>query len=211
DTDPLDVRRARAVGVLADPQHALDLLSGRPDAAPSTGGTGSLDLVVHLTPADLTDQHGVATVEGLGAVSAGLLADWLGRHRLADGRISVRAVVDLGDTRAVDAHDPPPLMRERVVLRDGHCVFPGCRVDSRRCDLDHVVPYLAPSEGGPPGQTTAANLAPLCRRHHNAKTHGGWDYERRTDGSYTWTSPTQHPYDVIPVRRAPLAAPARRA
>ncbi|WP_369814192.1 hypothetical protein, partial [Marmoricola sp. Leaf446] len=59
DTDPLDVRRARAVGVLADPQHALDLMSGRPDAAPSPGGTGSLDLVVHLTPTDLTDQHGV--------------------------------------------------------------------------------------------------------------------------------------------------------
>ena len=29
DTDDLDVRRARAVGILADPQHALDLLSGR--------------------------------------------------------------------------------------------------------------------------------------------------------------------------------------
>ena len=28
DTDALDIRRARAVGILADPQHALDLLSG---------------------------------------------------------------------------------------------------------------------------------------------------------------------------------------
>ena len=33
DTDQLDVRRARAVGILADPQYALDLMSGR-DAAP---------------------------------------------------------------------------------------------------------------------------------------------------------------------------------
>ena len=29
DTDPVDVRRARAVGILADPQYALDLMSGR--------------------------------------------------------------------------------------------------------------------------------------------------------------------------------------
>ena len=29
DTEDLDVRRARAVGILADPQHALDLMSGR--------------------------------------------------------------------------------------------------------------------------------------------------------------------------------------
>ena len=27
DTDPVDLRRARAVGILADPQYALDLLS----------------------------------------------------------------------------------------------------------------------------------------------------------------------------------------
>ena len=36
DTDQLDVRRARAVGILADPQYALDLMTGR-DAAPSAG------------------------------------------------------------------------------------------------------------------------------------------------------------------------------
>src|SRR3954453_13500852 len=33
DTEPVDVRRARAVGILADPQYALDLMSGL-DAAP---------------------------------------------------------------------------------------------------------------------------------------------------------------------------------
>ncbi len=213
DTDPLDVRRARAVGVLADPQHALDLMSGRPGAAPTAGGTGSLDLLVHVTPADLTGEHGVASVEGLGAVSTRLLADWLGRHDLADGRVSVRAVIDLGDARAVDAHDPPPLLREQVQLRDAHCVFPGCSTDSRRCDLDHVVPWADPATGGPPGQTSGANLAPLCRRHHNAKTHGGWTYRRRDDGSlpsYEWTSPTGHRHTVVPASRAPLSGTPRR-
>ncbi len=52
DSDPLDVRRARAVGVLADPQYALDLMSGRESAAPSPGrsGIGDANLYLHLTP-----------------------------------------------------------------------------------------------------------------------------------------------------------------
>jgi hypothetical protein len=33
---------------------------------------------------------------------------------------------------AVDGHDPPEAMREAVIVRDGHCVFPWCRVDARR-------------------------------------------------------------------------------
>ena len=35
DTDDRDVRRAKAVGILADPQYALDLMSGREGAAPN--------------------------------------------------------------------------------------------------------------------------------------------------------------------------------
>ena len=56
DTDPLDIRRARAAGILADPQHALDLMSGRHDAAPtrSRSGGGVTNLYVHFTPDDLT-------------------------------------------------------------------------------------------------------------------------------------------------------------
>ena len=58
-------------------------------------------------------------------------------------------------------------------------------------DLDHIVPYVPPDEGGPPGQTNPQNLAPLCRRHHRAKTFTGWTYQRARDGAYTWTSPHQ--------------------
>jgi hypothetical protein len=28
---------------------------------------------------------------------------------------------------------------------------------------------------------------PLCRAHHRLKTHAGWDYQRRSDGTYAWT------------------------
>ena len=37
DTDPVDLRRARAVGILADPQYALDLLTAREGAEPTAG------------------------------------------------------------------------------------------------------------------------------------------------------------------------------
>ena len=54
----------------------------------------------------------------------------------------------------------PRAMRELCLLRDAYCVFPGCRRDSRGCDLDHITAYIPMSDGGPPGQTTPLNLAP---------------------------------------------------
>ncbi|GAB3995184.1 HNH endonuclease signature motif containing protein [Nocardioides marmoraquaticus] len=239
DTSDRDVRRATAVGILADPQHALDLMSGR-TTHPDPGAAAGTDLVVHLTPADLTSEHGTFVEETRGAVSAPQLAAWVRRRAAHGGRVRVRAVtaggsrggccttssttgvqswltrhgidapittlrpIDLASDPAVDTHDPKPLMHEQVVLRDAHCVFPGCRRDSRRCDLDHIDAYQSPDDGGPLGQTRASNLAPLCRRHHNAKTHHDWTYRRDRHGTYTWTSPTGHTYTVVPHTRAPL-------
>ena len=102
-------------------------------------------------------------------------------------------------------------MREQVILRDGHCVFPWCGADARRTDLDHIEPYVPPDEGGPPGQTNPQGLAPLCRRHHRAKTFTGWTYERARDGTYTWTSPHGHTFTVGPHgtrRTTPTTAPS---
>jgi hypothetical protein len=69
-------------------------------------------------------------------------------------------------------------------------VFPWCRIDARACDLDHITAYVPVDQGGPPGQTAPSTLAPLCRRHHNAKTSGRWRYRRTRDGTYTWHGPT---------------------
>ena len=80
-------------------------------------------------------------------------------------------------------------MREVVILRDGHCVFPWCTRDARSCDLDHIEPYVPIDEGGPPGQTAPTKLAALCRRHHRAKTARRWRYRRERDGTYTWHGP----------------------
>ena len=205
DTDELEVRRARAVGILADPQFALDLLSGR-DAAPRHRGVGT-NLYVHLTAADLAadvaDGTGAASIEKLGAATTQLLTGWLTRFAAAGTKITLRPVLDLGSQAAADQHDPPDAMRETVLLRDAHCVFPGCHRDSRICDLDHITEYLPMEDGGPPGQTWPGNLAPLCRRHHRVKTHTAWRYKRLDDGRYVWTAPTGHQHAVTPVSRLP--------
>ncbi len=194
DTDPLDLRRARAVGVLADPQYALDLMSGREGAAPTQNGRAAT-LYLHLRPEDLAAETGAVSIERLGAATTELLTQWLARCTDRGGKVTVRPVLNLADTAAVDRHDPPTTMREQVLLTDAHCVFPGCGRDSRACDLDHITEYLPMEDGGPPGQTRAENLAPLCRTHHRVKTHTAWTYKRGPDG-YTWTSPTGHQYDV---------------
>jgi hypothetical protein len=160
---------------------------------------------VHLTPedliADLEVSTGAATIERLGATTTQLLTDWLTRFAAAGTKITLRPVLDLGSQAAVDRHDPPDATRETVVVRDAHCVFPGCGRDSRICDIDHITEYVPMEDGGPPGQTRPANLAPLCRSHHRVKTHIAWHYKRLDDGSYVWTAPTGHQYRVTPASR----------
>ena len=189
DTDPLDLRRAKAVGVLADPQRALDLLATGSDPGRSKIRrlTDEAVLWLHLDESQLHDLDTFPAPirdERLGTLSSDLLATWL-----ADTTVVVKPVLDLRRDDAVDHHDPPGWMADQVRLRDPCCVFPGCRRDSRACDLDHIVPFVPINRGGPPGQTFALGLAPLCRRHHRAKTHTAWRYVRRPDGSYRWTSP----------------------
>jgi hypothetical protein len=195
DTDPLDVRRAKAVGVLADPQTALDLLTSSSDQTQpprSAPAAPAATLYLHLSETALLED-GPVSIERLGTVSKDLIRDWL-----TGSRVIVRPVLDLGRADAVDQHDPPGWMREQVVLRDRHCIFPGCTRHARGCDLDHIDPYRHPDQGGPPGQTHPDNHAPLCRRHHRAKTHGTLSYHRLPDGSYHWTLPTGQERTVTP-------------
>jgi 5-methylcytosine-specific restriction endonuclease McrA len=179
DTDPLEIRKAKAIALITD--RALGL-TGDPTAAKT-------HLYLHAQLSDLDAQETtVGTVEKLGPVTLAKIKDWV-----AHSRVTITPVLDLNRTGAVDQHDPPPAMREQVILRDPHCVFPWCGRDSRGCDLDHIVPY---DDHGPPGQTHPDNLAPLCRRHHRAKTTGRWRYQLNDDHTYTWHSPHARTYLV---------------
>ncbi|WP_454855634.1 HNH endonuclease [Promicromonospora soli] len=98
------------------------------------------------------------------------------------------------------AYQPGKILRQAVIARDQSCGFLQCDRPGHFADLDHIVPYdhdLDPKTQPPgtPGQTRAANLQPLCRAHHLAKTHHGWTPVRDPDtGITTWTAPTGHVY-----------------
>ena len=197
--DPADyeIRKARALGIIAARQGALEFTDEALDGRQVTRRPVQTHLYVHVSLADLATHMGgtpaVGEVEKLGAATLDLIRAWLG-----DSKATIRTVLDLNRTDAVDRHDPPPWMREQVILRDQHCVFPWCGRDARLSDLDHTIPYRPPDEGGPPGQTNPDNLAPLCRRHHRAKTFTGWTYQRQPDGTHQWTSPNGRIWTVGP-------------
>ncbi len=166
-----DIPTIDALGLLTDPA-----------ARPATSKTR---LYLHIDAADIDpDTVGVGSVDRLGPATTARIKEWVGHSR-----VTIVPVLDLDRDDPVDQHDPPDRIRDHVILRDRTCVFPGCTRDARSCDLDHIEPYLDPRDGGSPGQTRPSNLAPLCRRHHRAKTSGHWRYSRTPDGDYEWISP----------------------
>ena len=169
---PLEHRKVAALGIIAD----------------GAGATTRTTAYLHLDLADLPEPLvRMGKVEKLGPLTIARIREWLGTSRF-----TLQPVLDLARADAVDQHDPPAWMRELVILRDRTCVHPFCDRPSRDCDLDHIDAFVEMDDGGPPGQTRPDNLAPLCRRHHRAKTHYGWTYRRNRDGTYTWTGPDGH-------------------
>lgn len=107
----------------------------------------------------------------------------------------VGTVIDIGR-----AHYAPTGLQQRLIqLRDGRCRFPGCTKRAETCEIDHAQPWDAG------GATDLANLGALCKRHHQAKTHGGWQITTsdRT-GRCQWRSPLGRIYDHQP---EPLVPP----
>jgi hypothetical protein len=92
-----------------------------------------------------------------------------------------------------DSYQPPQDLVDYLIARDRTCRFPGCRQSAARADIDHAEAW----EDG--GETSAANLGALCRRHHRLKTHGGWKLSSNADGSCSWESPDGHNY-FVPAR-----------
>jgi hypothetical protein len=93
---------------------------------------------------------------------------------------------------ATPGYQPSAVLRHLARIRHATCTFPGCRRPAAQCDTDHTVPY----EQG--GRTCLCNLAPLCRRHHQAKQAHGWALTQDAAGVMTWTTPSGRRYTVIP-------------
>jgi hypothetical protein len=222
DDDPIDVRRSKAIGILAQPAEALQLLCQHqndpwdgpeepadPDQELAADTHQSLQLTpppfdpnkarpravvyVHLSAEALDTGTGVARVEEVGPVLLGQL-----RTLLSDRcSISVKPVIDLpGGHIPVDSYEIPASLREQLLLRNPADVFPYAAAVSRRIDIDHTIPYLIPDHGGPPGQTRIGNLGPHTRRSHRYKTHGGWQVRQPEPGIWLWRSPHHRTYLV---------------
>ena len=193
--ESLDVRRALAVGWLADPARALALLD------PDTEGDQAeparrkdLQIWFHLSEPAVHGFDPVAHTEDGRPILAQTLATWAGRP---DMKITVRPVRDLASTPSTNGglhdHDQHALTdytptvedTELVMLRDPACVFPFCTRPARRCDKDHQHAFDPDHPGR--GPTCPCNLTPLCRHHHRLKTHAGWHYRTVEPTVYLWT------------------------
>jgi hypothetical protein len=143
-------------------------------------------IYVHLSEA------GVAGVENTrSAVSVEQVKDWCAG---TNTQVTIRPVLDLNGNLSTDAYRPTDLMREQAVLTNATCVYPRCSRPSRNADLDHIDEF-DPDGPDTGGQSESRNLAPLCRRDHRYKTHGGWTYLRTGPTTFTWTSPYGYSYD----------------
>jgi Domain of unknown function (DUF222) len=253
DENPIDVRRSKAIGIVAQPTQALQLLcqhqddnwdgpaepseaeqnpradddqdkasfdqADTTDADPPTNtdhatatdeaAHRSLQLTpppfhpdrarpraviyVHLSEEAVRAGTGIARVEDVGPVLLNRLHALLGDHC----SINVKPVIDLPAGHApVDSYEIPARLREQLQLRYPADVFPYAAAVNRRLDLDHTIAYLSPDKGGPPGQTRIGNLGPYVRRHHNYKTHGGWQVRQPEPGTWLWQSPRGRIYLV---------------
>lgn len=116
----LDVRRAMAVGVLADPAAAAQLLAG----ASVTPVHKQVVLTVHLSEAALRghDVAGRLETGGDRPVLEQQVREWCGR---SDTHVVVKPVVDLRDQAGVEQYEVPDRLAARSELLHGRCVSPG--------------------------------------------------------------------------------------
>jgi len=141
-------------------------------------------LYIHLAQESLQTGVGVARVEGVGPVTINQARDFL-KHC----NVRVVPVLDLANQRPVDAYETPAKLAEALHLLSPACASPYGTNLSRKKDRDHVIPYIRPDEGGPPGQTGLENLAPLSRFAHRVKTFGRWRLRQHGLGVWEWRSP----------------------
>jgi len=205
-------RRARALGLLADPDTITALVTAaraitHPGTHPSTStadttvsadepaggcaggctGTGAGSGLRSTTVYVHIRPDGVTDLEGAGVVSWSTIRDLLSTST----QVTIRPVIDLNTDVQSTGYTPSEPVTETVTLRNPTCVFPHCRRPSRDCQTDHTVPW-------PHGPTCTCNLGPLCQHHHHIKTHGTWTLTKTAPGVFRWRSPTGHTYLVTP-------------
>jgi hypothetical protein len=173
DVRTMDQRRADAL---------LDLLVGRAEPPQVS--------IAVTVPADvlLGKSAEPGEIAGVGAVTAGETTQLIDT---AHDTVFRRLLTDpeTGALRDITEHQYRPTARlDRAIrARDRVCRFPGCNRPAHTTrsgtDLDHTTPW-------PNGETSAANLAVLCRHHHRLKHSPDWNAQLDPGGTMRWTTPT---------------------
>lgn len=192
DTDAdADTEPPRTLGEIRADVLADLLLTSTPtghhgaDGDALTGIRGQVSITIPLTTAAGVDEQ-PALLGGYGPVDADLA-----RCLMAKAPAWNLLLVDIstGAPVAVTRYRPSAQLQRFVDLRDERCRFPGCTVKPWRCDADHTI------DAALGGETSACNLADLCRRHHVLKHSSPWRVEQVGGGRLRWTSPTGRVYD----------------
>jgi hypothetical protein len=136
---------------------------------------------------DHTGSTGMARIEGVGLVTETWVRDHLGPR----ARFTIRPVIDLEGQAPVDAWEIPDRHRQAVRLMTPADAFPWSTASTNSdggwsgMQIDHTEPWRPGSEG----QTRLGNLGPLTQRHHNLKTHCGWQVKQPYPGIFVWRDP----------------------
>jgi hypothetical protein len=85
--------------------------------------------------------------------------------------------------RTEDQYAPSRKLAHLVRARTNTCPGPGCDAQALHNELDHTVEW-------PAGDTSEANLAPPCSRHHKAKHARGWHLDQPEPGRMRWSTPS---------------------
>ncbi len=175
---------------------ALVELALNPAGPVQAGGAGAPVVNVTVGLATLLgDNDQPAELDGYGPIPASMA-----RRIAADPSGTWRRLITDPAGRLLDydtcSYRPPAALARHVRQRDRTCIVPGCGRRAGLCELDHRDPY-------PGGPTSAHNLQPLCKHHHDMKHHGDWKVIKQPDGVYRWTTPTGHRYVYRPPELPP--------
>jgi hypothetical protein len=202
DADPIGMRRARAIGILAQPAEALRLLfehqhdrteqpheANEPEPAePDARSEEEPD----ATSGEVDESESDPEMDDHQSLSMTVPPAFAGKA----ARPQVVLHFHLSEAAVRTGHEVPQRLRAAVRLRQIADVFPFGTCLSQRMDLDHTERYVPMDYGGPPGQTRLGNLGPMARPSHRAVTHGGWHKHQPEPGYFVHCSPNGYVYLV---------------
>ncbi|WP_420174452.1 DUF222 domain-containing protein [Luteococcus sp. OSA5] len=226
-TESVDVRRATALGILASPARALQLIqaslldevddpalpldtdAARDESCPAAGQRGHTCGAVTVDPELLLPrstvvvhlaEQALAELDGVARMerSGPVLVEWL-EELLGHSRVTLKPVVDPAVVTPSDRYEVSHRMRQVVIARNPVEVFPGSKKWAESCDLDHTEPWRPPPSPAAPPESTAPpeSAAPF---ESGAPESGG----RRANGERDQpprSAPATRPENLGPLSR----------